>query len=55
MSWRDIMQRVLPPIGGISSHITSPYGAVEGRAPSSQELKARAGRLAAGFLFAVQT
>src|SRR5271170_6135178 len=26
MSWREIMQRVLPPIGGQRPHVTSPYG-----------------------------
>src|SRR6266700_7511986 len=26
MSWRDIMQRVLPPIEGVSPHVTSAYG-----------------------------
>jgi hypothetical protein len=33
MSWRDIMQRVLPPIGGLSADVTSAgaYGAVKGR------------------------
>jgi hypothetical protein len=35
MSWQDIMQRVLPPIGGVLPHITSPFGEVEGRPPSS--------------------
>lgn len=31
MSWQDIMQRVLPPIGRVSPHITSPYGEEQGR------------------------
>jgi murein DD-endopeptidase MepM/ murein hydrolase activator NlpD len=31
MSWQDIMQRMLPPIRGVLPHITSPYGASEGR------------------------
>jgi Peptidase family M23 len=40
MSWEDIMRRVLPPIGGVSPHITGPagtYGAglKEGRVPPS--------------------
>jgi murein DD-endopeptidase MepM/ murein hydrolase activator NlpD len=36
MSWREIMNQVLPPINGISPNVTSPFGAVEGRkAPSS--------------------
>jgi hypothetical protein len=35
MSWPDIMQRVLPPIGGVLPHITSPFGEVEGRPPGS--------------------
>ena len=40
MSWEDIMRRVLPPIGGVSPHITGPagtYGAGfnEGRVPPS--------------------
>src|SRR5260221_7532771 len=26
MSWEDIMRRVLPPIGGVSPHITGPAG-----------------------------
>ena len=30
MSWEDIMRRVLPPIGGVSPHITSRYGEEEG-------------------------
>jgi len=33
MSWRDIMQRLLPPTSGMSPEITSPYGAVKGRTP----------------------
>jgi hypothetical protein len=28
MSWRDVMYRVLPPIGGVAPHVTSPYGAI---------------------------
>jgi Peptidase family M23 len=35
MSWQDIMRRVLPPIGGVSPHITSRYGAITDRPPSS--------------------
>jgi hypothetical protein len=35
MSWQDIMQRVLQPIGGVSPHTTSPYGEEEGRPPGS--------------------
>jgi Peptidase family M23 len=37
MSWRDIMQRVLPPIGGVSPEVTSAgaYGATKGRTPPS--------------------
>lgn len=31
MSWPDIMQRVLPSIGGVLPHITSPFGEVKGR------------------------
>ena len=38
MSWKGIMQRVLPPIGGVSPEITSPYGAVKGRTPPSSIL-----------------
>ena len=26
MSWDDVMRRMLPPIGGLSPHITSAYG-----------------------------
>lgn len=29
--WDDMMRRILGPIGGISPHVTSPYGAVTGR------------------------
>lgn len=28
MSWRDIMYRILPPVGGVLPHVTSPYGAI---------------------------
>jgi hypothetical protein len=40
MSWDDIMRRVLPPIGGVSPHITGPAGTYaagskEGRVPPS--------------------
>jgi murein DD-endopeptidase MepM/ murein hydrolase activator NlpD len=35
MSWRDIMHRVLPPIGGLSPEVTSPFGATKGRSPPS--------------------
>jgi hypothetical protein len=35
MSWQDIIQRVLPPVGGVLPHVTSPYGEVEGRPPGS--------------------
>jgi peptidase M23-like protein len=34
MSWQDIMRRVLPPIGGVLPHNTSPYGATD-RPPNS--------------------
>src|ERR1700721_1304395 len=33
MSWRDIMRRVLPPIGDLSPEITSAYGTTKGRKP----------------------
>jgi len=29
--WDDMMRRILQPVGGISPHVTSPYGAVAGR------------------------
>jgi hypothetical protein len=35
MSWRDITHRVLPPIGGLSAEVTSPFGATKGRSPPS--------------------
>ena len=31
MSWEDIMRRVLPPIGGVSPHITGPAGKYGGK------------------------
>jgi hypothetical protein len=34
MSWKNIMRRVLPPIGGVPPHITSSYGATD-RPPKS--------------------
>jgi hypothetical protein len=37
MSWEDIMRRVLPPIGGVSPHITSRFGEQEGRPPGSSK------------------
>ena len=35
MSWRDIMHRVLPPVGRLSAEVTSPFGATKGRSPPS--------------------
>lgn len=29
--WDDMMRRILQPVGGISPHVTSPYGAMTGR------------------------
>jgi hypothetical protein len=33
MSWQDIMQRVLPPMGGVSPHLTSAYGVLRKKGP----------------------
>ena len=33
MSWRDIMRRVLPPIGDLSPEVTNSFGATKGRRP----------------------
>ncbi len=40
MSWEDIMRRVLPPVGGVSPHITSAFGATNRPAGSTNPHRA---------------